>query len=143
TDMMVISNDRLVNRSTPVSIQVNNVSLAQTLEALLNPMSLTYKITENTVVITEQASDRRTRSTRPVATPLQQRVIRGRVTDGEGEPLQGVTVSLQGTTAATTTDDGGQYQITLPENGTLMVFSLVGYEPVEHAIADVENTVNI
>src|SRR5690606_37953933 len=40
TDMMVISNDRLVNRSTPVSIQVNNVSLAQTLEALLNPMSL-------------------------------------------------------------------------------------------------------
>src|SRR5690606_5013377 len=38
TNMMVIFNERLVDRSTPVSIQVNDMSLDQTLEALLNPM---------------------------------------------------------------------------------------------------------
>src|SRR5690606_10461586 len=142
TNLMVISNDRLVNRSTPVSIHVNDMSLAQALDMLLKPVSLTYKITENTIIVTEQPVSLPMETMREPTVPLQ-RVIRGQVTDNEGEPLAGVTVSVQGTATATTTDEAGQYQISLPQDGTILVFSLVGYERTEVAIGNADNTINI
>ncbi|RQP10911.1 MAG: SusC/RagA family TonB-linked outer membrane protein, partial [Parapedobacter sp.] len=142
TNLTVIFNDRLVNRSAPVSIHVHNMSLTEALETLLKPVSLTYQITENTIVITKRATSPPPETLRaPV--PQQQRVISGQVTDNQGEFLQGVTVSIQGTAVATTTDEAGRYQLTLPANSTTLIFSLVGYERVEHALTETENTVNI
>ena len=143
TELMVIFNDRLVNRSTPVSIQVNDMPLTQTLETLLRPISLTYQITENTIVITGPPVSRRNEPVRSFTAKSQQQLISGRITDYQGNLLQGVTVSVKGTTTATTTDATGQYQLTLPETGSTLVFTLVGYHPVEHLITDATNTVNI
>ena len=53
--------------------------------------------------------------------------ISGRVVDDRGEPLPGVTVSVQGTTTGTVTDIDGNYSIVVPESGTL-VFSFIGFE---------------
>src|SRR5690606_28436990 len=143
TELMVIFNDRLVNRSTPVSIQVNDMPLTQTLETLLRPISLTYQITENTIVITGPPVSRRNEPVRSFTAKSQQQLISGQITDDQGNLLQGVTVSVKGTTTATTTDATGQYQLTLPETGSTLVFTLVGYHPVEHLITDATNTVNI
>src|SRR5690606_5816476 len=79
TSLMEISNDRLLIRSTPVSIHVNDMSLTKALEVLLKPVSLAYHITENTIVITERATSSQPASI-PVA-PLPQRIISGQVTD--------------------------------------------------------------
>jgi len=53
-------------------------------------------------------------------------VVRGRVTDSEGNGLTGVTVSLRGTTTGTTTDANGGYTLTVPKDGVL-AFSYVGF----------------
>lgn len=53
--------------------------------------------------------------------------ITGMVTDENGEPLPGVTVSVAGTTIGTATDMDGRYSLTVPEEGTL-VFSFIGFE---------------
>jgi TonB-linked outer membrane protein, SusC/RagA family len=52
--------------------------------------------------------------------------LRGRVTNSAGEPLSGVSVNLKSGTAATSTNDRGVYEIQLPSDGGVLVFSYVG-----------------
>ncbi|RQP18241.1 MAG: TonB-dependent receptor [Parapedobacter sp.] len=62
---------------------------------------------------------------RPVG---QQREIGGTVTDESGTSLPGVTVSVKGTTSATTTGESGNYRIYVPDQGVaVLVFSLMGF----------------
>lgn len=53
--------------------------------------------------------------------------IIGTVTDINGEPLPGVTVSIPGTGIGTATDMEGRYSLSVPEGSTL-VFSFIGFE---------------
>ncbi|MBX3255990.1 MAG: TonB-dependent receptor [Chitinophagaceae bacterium] len=54
----------------------------------------------------------------------------GRVTNANKEPLEGVSVTVKGTQAGTTTNADGQFQISVPSTSNVeLVFSFVGYEP--------------
>src|SRR5699024_8549802 len=55
------------------------------------------------------------------------------VTDGDGNNLAGVSVSLRGTNTATATDEAGMYTINVPEDGVL-VFTYVGFIAQEISI---------
>ncbi|MDE0471415.1 MAG: TonB-dependent receptor [Ekhidna sp.] len=57
----------------------------------------------------------------------QEVTIRGIITDGDGEPLIGVTVSVKNTSQGTVTKSDGSYEITLPSNSETLVFSYVGF----------------
>ena len=59
--------------------------------------------------------------------------VRGRVTNETNQPVVGASVVLKGTTTGTTTNDNGQYQISVPSNGTLVISS-VGYPVKEIAV---------
>lgn len=66
----------------------------------------------------------------------QQRTITGTVSDQDGKPLPGVTVSLKGTTNGTTTGTSGQYSISVSEAEGVLVFNLLGYNPFEQPIGN-------
>ena len=75
----------------------------------------------------ESSSDRK-------ATRLLQTIV-GQVTDGEtDEPLPGVNVLAKGTTQGTVTDVDGNYQLTVSDEVTTLVFSSIGYTTEEVAI---------
>jgi TonB-linked SusC/RagA family outer membrane protein len=57
--------------------------------------------------------------------------IRGTVTDEKGNPLPGVTLTIKGTTSATTTNEQGQYELSNLKEGATVVFSSVGYAQQE------------
>ena len=73
--------------------------------------------------------------------------VKGRVTEENGAPIPGVTVSVPGTTMGTATDMDGEYSLSVPEGSTL-VFSFIGFisqsvEVAERTVIDiilVENT---
>jgi len=60
--------------------------------------------------------------------------IKGMVTSGNGEPLIGVTVLVQGTNSGTVTDFDGSYTLDVPDDATVLVFSYTGFETQEVAI---------
>ena len=62
-----------------------------------------------------------------VGAPLwaQQKVVHGVVEDLEGNPMPGVSVTVEGTTIGTITDVDGKYEITT-QDGKKLVFSFVG-----------------
>jgi hypothetical protein len=57
--------------------------------------------------------------------------IRGTVLGEQGKPLSGVSVSIKGTLAGTTTDTLGRFSIEANKESDILVFSYVGYEPQE------------
>lgn len=75
-------------------------------------------------------------------TQTQAELITGKVTDEEGNPLPGVNVIVKGTVNGTTTDANGEYQLDVPDNTEVLVFSFVGYLSKEVNISD-QSTVNI
>lgn len=62
----------------------------------------------------------------------QERTITGKVTDfNSGQPVAGATVTVKGTSTATTTSQLGMYSIVLPSSLNVLVFTYVGYEIAE------------
>jgi TonB-linked SusC/RagA family outer membrane protein len=57
-------------------------------------------------------------------------LVTGTVTDAQGIPLPGVSVSIKGGSTGTTTDAKGNYSLHV-EKGQVIVFSFVGYEAKE------------
>ena len=55
-----------------------------------------------------------------------QTVVKGVVTDENGEPLIGVGVLVEGTTTGTETDLDGNYEIKVPSTASNLVFSCIG-----------------
>lgn len=63
----------------------------------------------------------------PLAVAAQTLQVTGSITSAaDGRPLPGVTVTVQGTNTATSTDDSGRYQITVPRAGSILVFQQLG-----------------
>jgi len=61
--------------------------------------------------------------------------VRGTVTDSNGEPIPGVTVSVPGTTIGTATDLEGRYSLTVPE-GSSLAFSFIGFQTQTVSVGD-------
>lgn len=73
----------------------------------------------------------------------QSRAISGKVTDGSNsEPLPGVTIQVPNTNVGTISNSDGSFNITVPEGGTALRFSYVGYKTIDIAIGG-SNTINL
>lgn len=59
--------------------------------------------------------------------------VKGRITNENGEPVQRASVLVKGTTTGATGDENGNFEISAPSNGTLVISS-VGYASLEAKI---------
>ena len=62
--------------------------------------------------------------------------VRGVVTDAAGEPLPGVNVVLKGTYRGVVTDINGNYQLDVPANDAVLMFSFIGYTSMEETVGN-------
>jgi TonB-linked SusC/RagA family outer membrane protein len=60
--------------------------------------------------------------------------VAGRVTDAQGAPLAGVSVSVKGASTGTMTNAQGDYSLAAPAGGTTLVFALLGMTTREEPI---------
>lgn len=71
----------------------------------------------------------------------QQKSIQGKITDVGGDPLPGVSISVEGTTYGTVTNLDGEFQLDVPSEGVL-VFSFIGMLTQKMEIGD-QTTFNV
>src|SRR4026209_836850 len=62
--------------------------------------------------------------------------VRGKVTDETGKPLQGVSVTVKGSTKGVATNENGEFSIDIPGGAKILQFSYVGMEPQEVKIGN-------
>ncbi|WP_262249304.1 SusC/RagA family TonB-linked outer membrane protein [Parapedobacter soli] len=67
---------------------------------------------------------------------LQETIVKGTVTDSQGGPIAGVSVSLKGSNNVTTTNEAGTYSIRLPDGNGTLVYTYIGYIAQEVAVAN-------
>lgn len=71
-------------------------------------------------------------------TQAEEVVVRGKITDDKGETLLGVSVHPKNSTKGTTSDNNGNYLITLPPGGGVLVFSYLGFITREVTIKETQ-----
>jgi TonB-linked SusC/RagA family outer membrane protein len=73
----------------------------------------------------------------------QQVTVTGKITDGiTGEPLAGASVIIKGTTQGIISNADGEYSISIPEPGAILVFSFIGYLD-EEVIVDNQTLIDV
>lgn len=59
-------------------------------------------------------------------------MVRGTVTDNQGQPIPGVSITVKGSSTGTTTNEEGKFSLEVPAGG-ILVFSYVGFTSQEMA----------
>jgi TonB-linked SusC/RagA family outer membrane protein len=130
TGYSFIYSHSLLANSAPVSLNVRNGELTEVLDICFLRQPLTYAIVNRTIVL--RARDKElitTEDNKPFPGPPYP--VKGRVTDTNGLPLEGVTVSVKGKSISAITDKEGYYSIDVEDQKAVLIFSYVGYKSSE------------
>ncbi len=65
-----------------------------------------------------------------------QKTVTGTVLDEYDVGLPGVSVLVKGTTTGTATDIDGQFSLNVPNDDAVLVFSFIGYSPIEQVVGN-------
>lgn len=113
-----------------VSVNLKNARLETALAELLKDQPLTYHIIDKNIVVNLKQRGAPTTTPELPSIPFAI-IITGRVTSEDNTPLHGVSITIKGTDAGTTTDEFGTYRISVPSEESILVYSMVGYTQQE------------
>lgn len=119
SDYRLFYNDNTLPESKNVTISARNASLKEILDAALAGTSFKYEIRSSGLVLLEPGAPEQALIT-----------VSGRITDGTGVPLPGVTVLHKSTGKGALTDEKGNYTVSVPGDAVL-TFSLIGFTSQE------------
>ena len=127
TGYAVFCNYKILETAQRVSVDVRNEPLEKLLSQTLHKQLLDYSIIGKTIVVEKlkqvPASVEAVEEKENLPPPVE---VKGRITDREGNPLPGVSVTLSGTSTGTTSDNNGHFSLTIPElrNAVLEITSI-------------------
>ena len=79
----------------------------------------------------ESESDKKMKLAKVATILPQKNMIKGRVTDGKGEPLIGASVTYKGTNIGTITNMNGEFSLVKKDDKKRLTAEYIGYDPVE------------
>ncbi|RKR79962.1 TonB-linked SusC/RagA family outer membrane protein [Mucilaginibacter gracilis] len=110
-----------------ISLSAQTRSVQQVLDELLKGTGLTYKQTNNSIIIFKYEAPK-------VEKQIATEQIRGTVKDEEGEPLPGVSIKVKGKPSGAISDLNGVFTVQASQNDVL-VFSYIGYATIEKTVS--------
>ncbi len=117
---------KLLKQANKVNLELHDVPVARALAICFIGQPFEYEVVDKTVIIREKKPE-------PVIWTgvLPDLVVKGRVTDEKGMPLPGATVTLKGLGKGTTTDPSGNFTLSAPDKGAVLVVTYIGFETTE------------
>jgi len=141
-----VYSSKAIKAKRKISIQVQNQKLSDFLYKLFSPLNINYKELNGQILL----SAGKAKATQKLATKLNPirflqkptATITGKVIDVDGEGLIGANIVVKGTSTGTVTDFDGNYELNIPDDATILVFSYTGYQDKEVAI-DGRTVINV
>lgn len=120
TGVYFIFNEEELATDVRLNMKVDNLSLENTVRQILQGLPYDFECLENMVVI-KPAKDIPQRNEEKV------KILKGRVTDAEGNPLPGVSVIMEGAARGCATNIEGEYMLVIENRpGIKLIYSFVG-----------------
>ncbi len=115
-----------ISLQTEVSLAAVNMEVGAAMKAMLAATPIDFQIEGKHIVL----FPRKVVGERPANGP---HLLKGRVTDKDGLPVIGATVSVNGTSVGVSTDLNGDYSLTMPAGvqNPVIAVSFIGYQSVE------------
>lgn len=121
-----------INKTMMLDVPEKFGSISESLEPL-KQKNIGYRQVGNQVIL---------KATTPV-TSKKDIVVRGVVVDKkDGKPVPGVSVYIKGSNAAVSTNDKGEYSISVKESSSVLVFKYLGYKTIEATVGN-RTTINV
>lgn len=130
TNHVLVYSDDQLRLNGKVTANFEDATVEDVLGEVLQGMGMTFRFENDYIVITRGKANALPQS-------VQERVVKGNVSDIEGNPLPGVTVLIQGTTIGVSTDNAGNFSLRIPDNKPIiLLFSMVGMKTETRAITN-------
>lgn len=137
------------NQVVPVNKQIQVEFKQEVLEKVLKSMGaelgISYEIKDRTIMLVEANSTATSVKSEAVKTETKsnQQSISGTVKDGNGQALQGASVSIQGSTTATSTDNSGSFKLNNVKVGDKIVVRYVGYIAQTITVSNLNSPIHV
>jgi len=129
SDYKFFFNNDDVDASVITSVKASDADVYSILDEALEGLPYMYKVLDNNLIFVYRKND----ATSQIG---QQYKVSGQVTGVNGEPIPGVNVFVEGSTASgTITNIEGRYEIDVNEGELSLVFSFIGYETQTISVA--------
>ena len=127
-------NLRQINADRKVSVDVKDKSVSEVLDKLLKNSDVKYVINDKHIVLYKEKEHELSLEKQQV------KMIKGIVTDVNGEPIVGANVVEKGTTNGTITDIDGNFSLNV--SGSTLLVSYIGYISQEISLQG-QNTISV
>src|SRR5690606_36153916 len=125
TGFNFVYTNKELHRSQKITVDKKQQTLYDVLVAISTQAQLEFKQVNHNIHV--KKASRNNEVSVVIAKEEVDVSVRGTVRDSSGEPIPGVTVSVQGATIGTATDLDGSYSLVVPDGATL-IFSFIGFE---------------
>ncbi|WP_170111242.1 TonB-dependent receptor [Mangrovibacterium marinum] len=127
TGFYIMFNEKDIDKNLTVAVDIQDASLEQALDAILEGLPLQYNIVDDYVLITHKPKEKA--APRPQKQEQEQKVkLQGVVTDDKGEPLPFAAIRLKDTTIGTISDVNGEFTFEFDrDKGAVIEVSSMGY----------------
>ncbi|WP_100611454.1 SusC/RagA family TonB-linked outer membrane protein [Confluentibacter lentus] len=136
TEFKFLFTTKTVDLNRKVTLNVKRASIINIIEALFDKSKISYEIDDRKILLKSKEIDSGptiTETDKIIEKP--QTAVTGTVTDPAGMPMLGVNITVKGTSLGTVTDFDGNYSINISNANSILVFSYIGYETKEVAVA--------
>ncbi|MCU0324985.1 MAG: TonB-dependent receptor [Spirosomaceae bacterium] len=145
SNVRFIFNPKEVKINQKVSVKAKNEQLKTILNEIFTPLKISYELAGNYQILLFKKEvgfiELQPKEIKVEIKSLEER-IKGNVKDEDGAVLAGVSVQVKGKNIGTLTDADGNFQLTVPNKQTTLVFSFIGYLNQEVVVGD-KNTINV
>ena len=128
SDFRFVYNVKSVDLDRVITIKANNENIETVLKTIFKNTNTNFKISGTHIIL---KSKKETTAPETVTQPNKEIVITGKVMNSKGETLPGVTIMEKGTKNAVASGFLGNYQISVKDNKSVLVFSFVGFSTKE------------
>ena len=118
--------EKLLRNTQPISLYAMGLPVSDILHLIENQTALRFKQVGTMIGITEKAPGELAHIQISALAGAERR-LQGKISDEKGEPLPAVSVRVKGTNDGSITDVEGKYQITVPNNESVLIFSFIGF----------------
>ena len=130
TDYKFIYQEGIFDNYPEISVKQGVISANALLKKSLVTEDFDLIVSENNNILIKKRS---------LLASLFQQKVTGNVTDATGVPILGVNIIVKGKRTGTGTDIDGNYELVVPDQNNILVFSFLGYKTQEVVVGNKKN----